>query len=221
VPRLARTFAEALQRNTEPFRNVFSFVKYSNSDWGVLSDYGVQLAIMDNRGVGRQNRRLHRRPIAIRKDPMQGNLDDVSVIQLDLIVPQRIEEPIERLLQLRFQFSDDADDFVHRLLVQHAAGPVNEQANVFVKLDIRRRRHHALLSMRRFHLHLFPIGRQAPISNFKSMNRIAAVNDKSLDQRVSIWGLTKTNLCRPSVVRCELAKGRPDLIKLIPGVRKL
>ena len=94
----ATTFAEPFQRNTEPFRGVFSFLKYSDIDRRVLSDYGMQLAIMDNRGVGRQNRRFHRRAIQVGEDSIERNLNDVSEIQLDLIVTRGIEESIERLL---------------------------------------------------------------------------------------------------------------------------
>ena len=65
VARSARTFSQPFQRNTEPFRGVFSLLKYSDPDRRVLSDYGMQLAIMDNRGVGRQNRRFHRRTIRV------------------------------------------------------------------------------------------------------------------------------------------------------------
>jgi hypothetical protein len=110
----------------------------------------MQLAIVENRRISRQDRRFHRGAIAVREDSIERNLNNISKIQLDLIVTQGIEEAIERLLQLRFQFSDDADDFVHRLLVQHAAGPVDKQMNVFVKLDVRRERHEALLSFSRF-----------------------------------------------------------------------
>ena len=145
MPRLARTFAEPFPRNTEPFRGVFSCLKYSDSDRRVLSDYGVQLAIMGDGGVRRQDRRFHRGAIAVREDSIERNLNNISKIQLDLVMSQRVEEAIERLLQLRFQFSDDADDFVNRLLVQHAAGPVNKQTNVFVKLDIRGQLHYGFL----------------------------------------------------------------------------
>ena len=98
----ARTFNQPFQRNTQPFRGVFSLLEYSDPDRRVLSDYGMQLAIMDNGGVGRQNCRFHRWTVAIRKNSMERNLNNVSEIQLDLIVTQGIEESIERLLQSGF-----------------------------------------------------------------------------------------------------------------------
>ena len=72
----------------------------------------MQLAIMDYGGVGRQNRRFHRRAIRVRENSMERNLNYVSEIQLDLIVTQGIEESIERLLQFGFQVFDNMDDLV-------------------------------------------------------------------------------------------------------------
>ena len=99
---------------------------------------------MGDRGVRRQNRGFHWRAIAIGEDPMQRNLDNVSVIQLNFVVAQGIEEAVERFLQLGFEVSDNADDLVERLLVQHTARSVDEQTNVFVKLNVIRKRYHRL-----------------------------------------------------------------------------
>src|SRR4029077_16065718 len=60
-------FSEPVQRNTQPFRGVFSFLEYSNTDWGLLRDYGMQLEIVANGGIGRENCRFHRWPISVRK----------------------------------------------------------------------------------------------------------------------------------------------------------
>ena len=77
-------FGQPFEWDTEPFRGVFSLLKYSDPDWGVLSDYGMQLTIMDDRGVRRQNRRFHRRTIVHTEDSMERNLNYVLEIQLDL-----------------------------------------------------------------------------------------------------------------------------------------
>jgi hypothetical protein len=106
-------FNQPLQRNTEPSRRIFPVLKYSNSDRGVLRDNGMQLAVVDNRGVGRQNRRFYRRTINIGKDSMERYLNNVSKIQLNLIVTQGIEKAIERLFQSGFQVFDNINDFVH------------------------------------------------------------------------------------------------------------
>jgi hypothetical protein len=62
----------------------------------------MQLAIMNDGGIGRQNCRLHPWAIHVGKNSMERNLNYVSEIQLDLIVTQGIEESIERLLQSGF-----------------------------------------------------------------------------------------------------------------------
>src|SRR5215831_15249544 len=105
---------------------------------------------MSDGGVRRQNRGFHWRAIAVGENSIQRDLNDVPEIQFDFIMSQGVEEAVERLLRPGFEISDYADDFVHRLLVQHAAGPVDKQTNVFVKLDVRRERHEALLSFSRF-----------------------------------------------------------------------
>jgi hypothetical protein len=69
------------------------------------------------------------------------------------------------------------------LLVQRTARPVDEQVTVFVKLDVTRKRHNALLSFGDFQGDLFRIGCQARISDFKSMSRVAAVDHKRLADR--------------------------------------
>jgi len=72
---------------------------------------------------------------------MQRDLDDVAEIQFNFIVSQGVKESIERLLQPGFEASDDADDLVDGLLVQHTARSVDQQTNVFMKLDIGRQVH--------------------------------------------------------------------------------
>ena len=96
---------------------------------------------MSDRGVRHQNRGFHWRAVAVREHSMQRDLDDVSEIQLNLIVTKGVEESIERLVQSGFQVSDNRNDFVNRLLVQRTAGSVYEQAYVFVKFDVRRQVH--------------------------------------------------------------------------------
>ena len=75
---------------------------------------------------------------------MERNLNDVSEIQLNFVVSQGIEEAVEMLLQPGFELSDDADDLVDGLLVQRTARSVDEQTNVFVKLNVIRKNYHCL-----------------------------------------------------------------------------
>src|SRR4029450_6133515 len=99
---------------------------------------------MGDGGVRRQNRGFYRRAVPVGEDSIQGDLNDVPEIQFDFVVSQGVEEAVERFLQLGFQFSDDAGNLVDRLLVQHTARPVYEQANVFVKLNVVRKKYHCL-----------------------------------------------------------------------------
>src|SRR4030095_5631 len=99
---------------------------------------------MGDGGVRRQNRGFHWRSIAVGEHSIQRDLNDVSEIQLNFVVPQGVEEAVERFLQLGFQFSDDAGNLVDRLLVQHTARPVYEQANVLVKLNVVRKKYQCL-----------------------------------------------------------------------------
>ena len=68
---------------------------------------------------------------------MERNLDHVSVIQLNLIVAQCVEESIKRLLEPGFHIFDNLNDLVNRRLVQQTAWSIDEQANVFEELNIR------------------------------------------------------------------------------------
>src|SRR5205809_3212646 len=96
----------------------------------------MQLAIMNDGDISRQNSRLHWLAVPVGKHSMKGNLNDVSEIHLDVIVAQRVEESIKRLLQLRFELSDNTDDLANRLLVQHTTRRVNEQMNVVVEFNV-------------------------------------------------------------------------------------
>jgi hypothetical protein len=58
---------------------------------------------MDDRGVRRENRRLHRRATPVGDDSIERNLNHISEIQLNHIVTRGIKESIERLLQLGFE----------------------------------------------------------------------------------------------------------------------
>src|ERR1700752_3476023 len=99
---------------------------------------------MGDGGVRRQNRRFHWRSIAVGENSVQRDLNDVPEIQFNFVVPQGVEEAVERFLQLGFQFSDDAGNLVDRLLVQHTARSVDEQMNVFVKLYVVRKKYHTV-----------------------------------------------------------------------------
>jgi hypothetical protein len=77
---------------------------------------------MGDDGVHRQNRRFHWRAIAIGENSVQRDLNDVPEIQFNFVVAQGIEEAVERLLQLGFEFSDDGYDSVNRRFINNPCG---------------------------------------------------------------------------------------------------
>src|SRR5437773_5819004 len=77
---------------------------------------------------------------------MQRSLNDVFKIELNFMGCHRIEESIERLLQLGFEVLQSAYDCVKRGFVQKPMRSINEQANVLVKLNFRWKLHCSLQS---------------------------------------------------------------------------
>src|SRR2546430_11019995 len=56
--------------HTEPFRGFSAVLKDADVDRRTLSQQGVQPAIMNHRGIRRENRRLHRWTTCVRQAPM-------------------------------------------------------------------------------------------------------------------------------------------------------
>src|SRR5438067_13183199 len=84
---------------------------------------------------------------------MQRNITDVSEVELNFMDFQRIGESIERLLRCGFEIFDNTGDLVNRRLTDQTARSINEQTNIVVKLNIRRKLH--LVSfIRGWHLHV-------------------------------------------------------------------
>jgi hypothetical protein len=72
---------------------------------------------------------------------MKSNMNDVSEVELNFMDFQRIGESIERLLRCGFEIFDNADGLVKRRLVDQAARSIDEQTNVFLKLNFKRKLH--------------------------------------------------------------------------------
>src|SRR6516225_207316 len=70
---------------------------------------------------------------------MQRNLNHMFKVQLDFVMPQRIEESVERLWYLGFEVFNNRYDLVNALLTHQTDWSVDEQMNVFVKLYVRRK----------------------------------------------------------------------------------
>jgi hypothetical protein len=73
--------------------------------------------------------------------PIKRNANDVFKVEINGVGCHRIGKSIEGLLQRGLEFSDDRYNFVNRRLVDQAMGSINEQPNVFVKLNIRGKLH--------------------------------------------------------------------------------
>ena len=77
---------------------------------------------------------------------MERDLNYVSEVKLNFMGCRCIEESIERLLRCGFDIFDNTDDLVNRSLVDQTARSIDEQTNVFVKLNFRWKFHCSLRS---------------------------------------------------------------------------
>src|SRR5262249_7757299 len=69
--------------------------------------------------------------------PMQRKLNHVLEVELNFVGCQRISESIERLLQLGFEVLQSAQSFVQCCFIHQTTRSVDEQANIFLKLEFR------------------------------------------------------------------------------------
>jgi hypothetical protein len=72
---------------------------------------------------------------------MQRNINDVSEVELNFMDFRRIGESIERLLRCGFEIFDNTGDLVNRRPIDQTARSINQQTNIVVKLNIRRKLH--------------------------------------------------------------------------------
>src|SRR6478752_6127638 len=98
----------------------------------------MHIAVMNEGGIRSENCRFDRRAIAIKTAPIKRNANDMFEVQINRVGCHGVRESIERLVQHNLEFSDDTYDFVDSRLVHQTARSINEQTDVFVKLDIRR-----------------------------------------------------------------------------------
>ena len=70
------------------------------------------------------------------KAPTERDLNDVLEVELNFIGCQRIGESIERLLQLGFKIFEYRYHFLDSRLINQTAWSIDEQTNVFVKLNV-------------------------------------------------------------------------------------
>src|SRR4029077_592753 len=96
---------------------------------------------MNKGSVSGENRRFDRRPIAIEGAPIERNVNDIFEVQINCVGCNRVGKSIEWLLQCSLEFSENSYDLVNSCLIHKAARSPDDQPNVFVKLDIRRKFH--------------------------------------------------------------------------------
>src|SRR5215211_3863569 len=106
----------------------------------------MQSRVMNHCRIGSENRRLYRWMPRIGKTPTERDLNDVFEIKLNVIGCQRIEKPIKRLLQLRFEVFEDSYDAFDSRLIDHTARSIGQETNVFMKLNIGREVHCCLIA---------------------------------------------------------------------------
>src|SRR5215510_10334992 len=75
---------------------------------------------------------------------MQRKLNHVLEVELNFVGCQRISESIERLLQLGFEVLQSAQSFVQCCFIHQTTRSVDEQTNIFVKLQFRWKFHGSL-----------------------------------------------------------------------------
>jgi hypothetical protein len=80
----------------------------------------------------------------VRQAPTEGDLNDVFEIQLNFIGCQRIEKPIERLLQLFLKIFENVYDSFNSRLVYHTVRSIDEQTDIVVKFQFRWKFHGSL-----------------------------------------------------------------------------
>jgi hypothetical protein len=77
--------------------------------------------------------------------PVKRNLNDISEVEFNFMGFRSVRESIERFLRCRFDPFDNTNDFVNRRHIDYIARSIDEESNVFVKLNVRRECHALLL----------------------------------------------------------------------------
>src|SRR5438094_1148651 len=98
---------------------------------------GVYLAVMNEGSVRGENRRFDRRAFAVEGAPIERNVNDIFEVQINCVGCNCVGKSIKWLLQRSLELAEDSYDFVNSCLIHKAARPPDDQANVFVKLDVK------------------------------------------------------------------------------------
>jgi len=79
--------------------------------------------------------------------PVKRSLNDVVGVELDFVRFGRIRKSIEGLLRCSLNTFDNSDDSIYLRLIDQALRPIDEQTNVFAKLDVSGQLHYGFLSV--------------------------------------------------------------------------
>ena len=74
---------------------------------------------------------------SVGKPSTERDLNDVFKIKFHFIGCQTVQKSIERLLQLGFEIFENRHNLFNSRLVDHTMRSIDEETNVFVKLDVR------------------------------------------------------------------------------------
>src|SRR6476660_10430058 len=67
---------------------------------------------------------------------VKRSLNDVLKVELNFVGFRRIGKSIEGLLRCSLNTFDNSDDSIYLRLIDQALRPIDEQTNVFAKLDV-------------------------------------------------------------------------------------
>src|SRR6266576_4003878 len=106
----------------------------------------MQPRVMNHCRIPGENRRLYRWMARIRKTPTEGELNDVFEVELNFIGYQRIGASVERYVQFFFELFEDGYDPFDSRLIDHTERSIDQETNVFMKLNIGREVHRCLIA---------------------------------------------------------------------------
>src|SRR4029434_2147555 len=118
-----------------------SIFENAHIDGGALSEQSMQPRVMNHGRIGSENRRLYRWMPCVGKTATERDLNDVFEVQLNFISAQSVGKSIEGFLQVGFKVFDNGNYFFNSSLIDHTVRSVDEETNVFVKLNVWRQFH--------------------------------------------------------------------------------
>src|SRR5215217_7724876 len=106
----------------------------------------MQPRVMNHCRIRSEDCGLYRRMPSVGKTPTERDLNDVFEVELHFIGSYSVGESIERLLELGFKIFENVHHFFNSRLVDHTVRSIDEQTNVFMKLNIGREVHCVLIA---------------------------------------------------------------------------